>query len=90
MGNAVSTRLEWADSSKVSLTKDGLPHLQTSLTNQDSLYDMLSMIEQLCHQYPQEAKAEFRKPLIWTSGLTPAAFQAHSSSTSWIVKESSK
>lgn len=94
MGNSVSSRLEWSssltESGKIHLTKDGLPQLQTSIVNQDILYDLANMVEQLCHNYPVESKAEFKAPIVWTTRVLPSAFISHSSASIWVVKEASK
>lgn len=89
MGNIVSARFEWTETSPEA-RKNGLAHLQTSVGNQELLYDLINMIEQLCHTYPLEAKAEFRMPIVWTSRIAPNAFSGHSSTGLWIIKDSSK
>jgi hypothetical protein len=93
MGNSLSTRFEWSEvavGGKAPLTKDGLPLLQTSVTNQDILYDIVNMIEQLAHSFPMESKAEFRTPLVWNTHLLPLHFSSHATSGLWIVKEAAK
>ncbi|KAJ2992995.1 Armadillo repeat-containing protein 4 [Globomyces sp. JEL0801] len=92
MGSSLSTRFEWVDTiaGKPPLTKDGLPHLQTSIINQELLYDLSNMIEQLCQSYPIESKAEFRKPLVWNTRITPTTFINHSSASLWTIKDASK
>lgn len=89
MGAAVSTGLEWADS-KDAPKDDTNSQLKTSAANQDSLYDILGMIEQVCQNYPTEAKAEFKKPIQWTSSLSLANFSSHATSSTWVVKEGTK
>ncbi|KAJ3345511.1 Armadillo repeat-containing protein 4, partial [Kappamyces sp. JEL0680] len=88
MGNSISARFEWADASVKA--KDGSAQLQTSVANQDILYEIVNMIEQLCANYPNESKAEFKSPLVWNSKLTPSVFAAHPSAANWVVKEPSK
>ena len=89
MGNSLSTRFEWSEVAKAS-TKDGLPQLQTSVANQDILYEIVNMIDQLAHNYPVESKAEFRAPLVWNTHLLPSNFSSHTSSGLWVVKEATK
>jgi hypothetical protein len=79
MGNSFSNQLEWNASSKETL--------QISVTNQDLLYDLNNMIEQLCNNFTAEAKAEFRMPIVWTSRVLPTAF---ANSNLWTIKEASK
>ena len=91
MGNSVSSRLEWSEiTGKPNLNKEGLPHLQTSIVNQDLLYDLSNMVEQLAHNYPIDSKAEFKSPLIWTSQVLPQHFSSHRTSALWIVKIDAK
>ena len=85
MGASVSSQFEWSDSI---VKKDGQTQLQTSVTNQELLYNLNTMIEQVCINFPAEAKAEFRMPLVWTSKIAPTAFT--NSSSIWAVKDASK
>jgi armadillo repeat-containing protein 4 len=91
MGNSVSSRLEWSDlAGKANTNKDSVPHLKTSVANQDLLYDLSNMVEQLALNYPSESKAEFKTPLVWTSKILPQAFTSHASSGFWVVKTDAK
>ncbi|KAJ8327746.1 hypothetical protein O5D80_004081 [Batrachochytrium dendrobatidis] len=89
-----SSKFQWSDAASgthASLTdKTGLPHLQRSVNNQELLHELSRMLDHLCSTYPVEAKAEFRKPLQWTSSLPPSAFSSHGSSNLWIVGKGSK
>eukprot|EP00842_Homolaphlyctis_polyrhiza_P003566 jgi/Hompol1/420/HPOL_004655-RA len=82
---AVQSKLQWGDRNPVVATKDGLPRLQTSVSNQELLHELVRMIEQLCATFPTESRAEFRKPLQWASSLTQASFASHTGATQWIV-----
>ncbi|KAI8927580.1 armadillo-type protein [Entophlyctis helioformis] len=89
---AGSSSMQWADgltaaapATAAASTKDGLPHLQTTVENQEHLYDLVRMLEQLCVTYPAEAKADFRKPLMWSSSLAPSIFASHATAGHWIV-----
>ncbi|KAI9201905.1 armadillo-type protein [Polychytrium aggregatum] len=62
---------------------DGLPTLPTSLVNQELLVDVLHNVALLCENHKSESRAEFKRPLVWQSGLKPAAFQG---STLWNVQ----
>ncbi|KAI8822493.1 armadillo-type protein [Fimicolochytrium jonesii] len=73
MGQSLSARFEWSKE-PASDKADATGALKTSVTNQDLLYDLVRMIEQLCKGHPAEAKAEFRRPLQWASALKPANF----------------
>ncbi len=77
MGNSLSTRFEWNQESS----------LQTSVVNQEVLYEVVAMIEQLALNYGSEAKAEFRSPLVWTSKVLPTTI---ASSPLFSVKEAGK
>jgi hypothetical protein len=85
MGASVSSQFEWSD--PIASKKDGQTQLQTSVTNQELLYNLNTMIEQVCINFPAEAKAEFRMPLVWTSKIAPNAF---TNSSIWTVKDASK
>ncbi|KAJ3056514.1 Armadillo repeat-containing protein 4 [Rhizophlyctis rosea] len=66
MGASLSTRFEWSKAEQ----------LRTSVTNQNLLHDLIRIIEQTCQTHPNESRAEFRRPLQWTTTLRPAAFTA--------------
>lgn len=87
MGAVVSTRLEWSQTDgKANVAKESI--LQTSVINQDGLSEMVSMIEKLCLSYPAESKAEFKKPLQWTSSISHTAFSGSSQEGLWVFKDS--
>ncbi|KAJ3043806.1 Armadillo repeat-containing protein 4 [Rhizophlyctis rosea] len=73
MGASLSTRFEWSPSPG---GKAGVDQLKTSVTNQNLLHDLIRVIEQTCQSYPNESRAEFRRPLQWTTSLRPGAFAA--------------
>jgi hypothetical protein len=68
MGASLSTRFEW--------TTHDANSLQTSVQNQELLYELVSMIQQTCQKHPSEAKAEFKRPIVWQSSLTASAFSS--------------
>lgn len=81
MGLALSTRFEWATQP----TSDGNAlQLKTSVVNQDLLYDLMRIVDQLCRTHPNEAKAEFRRPIQWSTALRPSLF----SGDKWNVQAS--
>ncbi len=81
MGASLSARFEWlagsAAATSTTSTPDKGAHLPISVVNQELLHELAQMLEQLCHEHGTEAKAEFRRPLQWTTTLTLAAFGAH-------------
>nr|KAJ3422915.1 Armadillo repeat-containing protein 4 [Polyrhizophydium stewartii] len=82
----ISSKLQWEDvPAAAAAAKEDLPRLRTSYNNQDVLLELARVLEQLCASFPTEAKTEFRKPLVWTSTLAPAAFASHATSSHWVV-----
>ncbi len=68
MGASLSSRFEW-----IQLPNEPHQTLSTSVQNQELLYELVSIISQICQKYANEAKAEFKKPLIFTStSLVPS------------------
>ncbi|KAJ3098022.1 Armadillo repeat-containing protein 4 [Phlyctochytrium planicorne] len=85
MGATLSSLLQWgADASS-----DKAPgsSLQTSVSNQNLLHELVHIIEALALQHPVEAKAEFKRPLQWQStSLRPSHFSALSNASSmWTI-----
>ncbi|KAJ3333078.1 Armadillo repeat-containing protein 4 [Blyttiomyces sp. JEL0837] len=93
MGATLSARVQWAAGGGALPTPsytDGTPStatgLKTSVVNQDLFYELIHLVENLATQHPNEAKAEFRRPLQWTSStLRPAHFAGSSHATVWNV-----
>ncbi|RKO94469.1 armadillo-type protein [Blyttiomyces helicus] len=79
MGTSCSILLEWAGNAAVeaaAASGGATPHLRTSIDNLDFLHNIVRLIEQLPASHPQEAKAEWRRPLQWSSMLRPAHFSS--------------
>ncbi|KAJ3178764.1 Armadillo repeat-containing protein 4 [Geranomyces variabilis] len=87
MGQTLSTRFEWrevapvtsaaaagGDAAAAGGATGSTSSLKTSITNQDLLYDLVKMLEQICRVHVAEARAEFRRPLQWTTSMRPATF----------------
>ncbi|KAJ3087424.1 Armadillo repeat-containing protein 4 [Quaeritorhiza haematococci] len=89
MGATISTLIEWpalsgASSAPSSGTTNGQnPPLPVSLTNYDTLLELIKTLERLCHEHPHEAKIEFKRPLQWVSpNLRPFMFMATAATAS--------
>lgn len=72
MGASLSARFEWTGAPLAEGATGG--QLQTSVQNQELLYELVSMIAQLCQKNIPESKAEFKRPIQWTSSLSPSQF----------------
>ncbi|KAI8616226.1 armadillo-type protein, partial [Chytriomyces sp. MP71] len=69
MGATLSARIEWAATQS--------NHPKTSATNQNLFHELIHLVDTLAAQHPPEAKAEFKRPLMWTSSvLRPHHFLA--------------
>ncbi|KAJ3411757.1 Armadillo repeat-containing protein 4 [Chytridiales sp. JEL 0842] len=78
MGGTLSTHLQY------STPTDPNAPLKTSLTNKSLLSDLVHLVELIANQHPNEAKAEFKRPLQWSSSsLRPSSFQ--SGDSTWNV-----
>ncbi|KAJ3017515.1 Armadillo repeat-containing protein 4 [Thoreauomyces humboldtii] len=99
MGQSLSTRFEWRADAAASAAGTAVPPVSTagggdagqlkmSVTNQELLYDMVRMVEQICHAHPVEARAEFRRPLQWATTLRASAFAG--SPDKWTVQSNTK
>ena len=78
MGASLSTRFEW--------TTHDVNALQTSVQNQELLYELVSMIQQICQKHPLESKAEFKRPIVWQSSLTAASFSSSRISDLFVIQ----
>ncbi|KAJ3069371.1 Armadillo repeat-containing protein 4 [Podochytrium sp. JEL0797] len=78
MGATLSSRVQWAATTAQTTQQsaDLSTSLQTSVVNQDLFHELIHLIDTLVAQHPVEAtKAEFKRPLQWTSvTLRPAHF----------------
>ncbi|KAJ3290762.1 Armadillo repeat-containing protein 4 [Rhizoclosmatium sp. JEL0117] len=80
MGATLSARVQWAATNAAATQKSAdaqssQGNLQTSVINQDLFYELIHLIETLVSQHGNEAKAEFKRPLQWTSvSLRPSHF----------------
>ncbi|KAH9260499.1 hypothetical protein BASA82_001160 [Batrachochytrium salamandrivorans] len=93
MGTA-SSKFQWTDAIPYTTpslsSKEELPRLQRSVSNQELLHELVRMLEYLCTTYPVEAKAEFHKPLQWSSMLLPSAFATHADASQWVIGKGHK
>ncbi|KAI9329663.1 armadillo-type protein [Zopfochytrium polystomum] len=92
MGATLSSRIQWASrpqSAAAQIGADGgtpAGGIETSIDNQDLLYELVHLIDSLATKHPVEAKAEFRRPLQWTStSLRPSHFSAAPQANLWNV-----
>jgi hypothetical protein len=89
MGSSFSTQVQWS-TTVPSNQNDVVANLQTTVATQEMLYDIITMIEQICTSYPIESRTEFKMPIVWTCHITPDIFASHASSTLWVIKEAQK
>ncbi|TPX55740.1 hypothetical protein PhCBS80983_g05062 [Powellomyces hirtus] len=99
MGQTLSTRFEWrgdtdptpppqrTDAQQQPSTTASTSQLKTSVANQDLLYDLVKMVNEICRAHPGESRAEFRRPLQWTTTLRPQVFAG---SDKWNVTAGAK
>ncbi|KAI8812557.1 armadillo-type protein [Cladochytrium replicatum] len=84
MGGTLSSQFEWADSGLAGGEKDGSGRLRTSLINHDLLHELARVIALICQKHPNEARAEFRRSLQWSTSLRPNHFSSAQAGT-WNV-----
>jgi HEAT repeat protein len=68
MGNVISCQFKWSQKNDSELVK--------CVENYDLLQNLLSVLENLCKNYPEESRTEFKKSIKWrTIHITPNIFQ---------------
>jgi len=68
MGNVISCQFKWSQKNDLELVK--------CVENYDLLQNLLSVLENLCKNYPEESRTEFKKSIKWrTIHITPNIFQ---------------
>ncbi|ORX50674.1 ARM repeat-containing protein [Piromyces finnis] len=81
MGNVISCQFKWSQENKYELVK--------CVENYDLLQNLLSVLENICDNYPEESRTEFKKMIKWrTVNITPNTFL--NSSNYIINKDSTK
>jgi len=90
MGATLSARVQWAANSAAGKPTESTAALQTSVTNKDLFYELIHLIDTIANGHPAEAKAEFRRPLQWTSiSLRPSHFaNAGGTAAGWNIVNS--
>jgi len=81
MGNVISCQFKWSQENKSELIK--------CVENYDLLQNLLSVLENICNNYPEESRTEFKKSIKWrTINITPNLL---SNSSNYIInKENTK
>jgi len=64
MGNALTCQFKWSQENKSELVK--------CVENYDLLQSLLSVLENICNNFPEESRIEFKKSIKWrTINITP-------------------
>ncbi|ORX85545.1 ARM repeat-containing protein [Anaeromyces robustus] len=67
MGNIISCQFKWSQENKSELVK--------CVENYDLLQNLLSILDNICNNYPEESRTEFKKMIRWrTIHITPSIF----------------
>jgi len=78
MGNIISCQFKWSQENPSELVK--------CVENYDLLQNLLSVLDNICNNYPEESKTEFKKMINWrTINITPSSFS--SSTTNYIINK---
>ena len=80
MGSSLASRFEWISGSSES------QKLATSIQNQELLYELVGIIQQISQKYPSESKSEFKRPLQWSSSLSASQIATSSFSSLFNVQ----
>jgi len=79
MGNIISCQFKWSQENKSELVK--------CVENYDLLQNLLSVLDNICSNYPEESRTEFKKMIKWkTINITPNTF---ANSSNYIINKDS-